>query len=534
MKEYVKIKCLGKVVISFCLLFLASGLTEFSFAQDTLKGGTLTWGLSVDVQMMDPIRSVWMTDATKLIYERLVTINPETGEYVGELAKSWEVSEDGLIWTFHLKKGVHFHDGTPFNAQAAKWVYDKIIEKKPFISVELQSVKEILASDDYTLVFKLKNPDVNLLFGLSNVYTGIFSPAAYKKYGEDYGVKAVVGTGPFKFKEWIPGEKLVIVRNEDYQWPPSFIKNPGPPYLEKIVYKFKPEAATRVMELEAGNFDILEGVPYADVKRLENRQDIKIFTKLRWSVVYLGFNLENKLLKDLRIRKAISYGISRKPYVNIVLRGYGWPAYTMLPFPLKANHPQAKKMRAKNNPQKAKELLAEAGWIDSDGDGIVDKNGKPLRFKLVTTTTTEFKQVAEIFQAQMKQVGIDIKVEAYDVPTQERFLTEGKYDICTQVYVWNNADIINFLWNSANIPMPNFIRLKDKNIDDLLLATTKSASFKERNGYFQKLQRYAIPLAITVPLYTPQDVFAVNKRVKGFKPPKWGLYPYMNDVYIEK
>ncbi|KPJ89088.1 MAG: hypothetical protein AMS17_03250 [Spirochaetes bacterium DG_61] len=521
-------------VVSFIVLFSIHAIGFASGKEEVTEEMVLKYGLEIDVQVMDPLNTVWMTNANQLMYERLISKDAE-GNYVGELAESWEVSGDGLTWTFHLKKGIKFQDGTDFDAEAAKWFLEQ--GQKVWWSVEYQQVEQIIVKDPYTLVLKQKKPDANLMYGLTQVYASIMSPTAKEKYGDDYGTTIVVGTGPFKFVEWLPGSHLILEKWDGYHKQyPSFVKEGV--LLDKVVYKFFPEAAARIAAFEAGELDILQGVPPQDVKRLESRDDTTIMKRPRDAVVYIGFNFDDPVTGNVNFRKAVAHAIKRDTYVRVCAMGEANPAYSWIPDQNIAYLREAQQLQPDYNKKKAQEYLAKMGYRDTDGDGIVDKDGKPLKVKFWTTTETQFKQLGEIAYTQLREVGIDVVVESWDVGTQQDLITKGGHQMYKQVYDWDNPDIMNFLSNSANIPMPNMLHLRDSYVDDILNRTTQCKTIEQRNDLFRQLQEHLIEIQAVVPLYVPYEIFAVKNYVKNFKYWEKGgtgyVYEYLYDVYIEK
>lgn len=494
----------------------------------------LNYGLEIDVNVMDPLNTVWMTNANQLLYETLITKDSK-GNYVPGLAASWEVSDDNLTWTFHIKEGVKFQDGTDCDAEAIKWYLEE--GKKAWWSVEYQQVEEIIAKDKYTLVLKQKKPDVNLMYGLTQIYASIQSPTAKKKYGEDYGTTVVVGTGPFKFVEWLPGSYLIIEKWDGYKEPyPSFVKEGV--LLDKVVYKYYPESAARTAAFEAGELDILQGLPPQDVERLKKRDDTTIMTRPRDAVVYIGFNFDDPVTGNINFRKAVAHAIKRDVYVKVCQMGQAIPAYSWIPSHNIAYLKNAEQLQSDYNIKKAKEYLAKMGYRDTDGDGIADKDGKPLKVKFWTSNETQFKQLGEIAYKQLKEAGIEAVVESWDVATQEGLLAKGGHQMYKSVYDWDNPDIMNFLSNSANIPMPNMLHLRDDKVDSILEKTTHCATTEERNELFGQLQKHLIEIQAVVPIYVPHEIFAVKDYVKNFKFWTRGgtgyIYEYLYDVYLEK
>jgi peptide/nickel transport system substrate-binding protein len=236
-----------------------------------LEGGTLIYGLTLTPSGIDPHvhASSELGIPLTSVYDTLVW-QDLGGEFVPGLAKSWEVSDDGLTYTFHLRDDVVFHDGTPFNAQAVKFNFDRIADpatksqKAVFMLGPYESTEIV---DDYTVKVHFKEPYAPFLDSASQVYLGMASPTAVEKWGADYQLHQV-GTGPFIMKAYIPKDHLTLVCNPDYNWAPSIFNHQGPAYLEEIEFRFFVEPATRALALEGGEADVMGEIPPHDAERL--------------------------------------------------------------------------------------------------------------------------------------------------------------------------------------------------------------------------------------------------------------------------
>jgi len=217
------------------------------------KGGKLVMGTDKFPSGLDPhVNSSW--DVMRIlvsVYDPLVWQDPETGEILPGLAESWEISDDGLRYTLRLRKDVSFHDGTPFNAEAAKFSLDRILApetQSQYAKAFLGPTDSIDAVDEYTLRINLKTPSAYLLSGLSQTYVAMVSPAAVERWGSEYQLHQV-GTGPFIMKEYVPKDHVTLTRNDKYSWAPSIFEHQGPAYLEEIEWRFMPEEATHLPAL---------------------------------------------------------------------------------------------------------------------------------------------------------------------------------------------------------------------------------------------------------------------------------------------
>jgi len=492
-------------------------------AGSPIRGGTLHYGQDLEPSPENPISSPWMDDANQQMYEYLLVQAPN-GKFVGQLAESHTVSKDRKTWTFQLKRDKKFHDGTPFNAAAAKWFFDTIRNPKignPFI-IYWASVDSITTPGPYTLRFQLKHPDANLTFAFAQLFAGIVSPAAWKKYGGasynqggGYGIKGAAGTGPFMLKDYAAGDQVTIVRNPNYTDPASFITNKGTAYLDSIVYKWLPDAATRAIELESGHQDIVHAIAPPDIARLKGNANLDIITLPDWQVVWLGFNHAKAPTNQLAIRQAISYAIDRKAIVQSVLLGYGNVANSLV-MKQAPEYWSGSESYYNYNPAKAKSLLG----------------GKSYTLHLLTTTTSEDKQNTSIIQAQLGQIGINVVPQPVDKATFFGIIAKGTFDMFLFPYVWNNASIISLFTDSANIPSPDFMRYKNPKVDALFDASRQANTAKDIIADYHQIQKLLLDDAALVSLYTPTQVWGVNKRVQGFAPYTWQLYAYLQDVWL--
>jgi peptide/nickel transport system substrate-binding protein len=490
-----------------------------------VRGGTLHYGQDLEPSPENPISSPWMDDANQQLYEYMLVQGPD-GKFVGQLAQSYTVSADNLTWTFQLKRDKTFHDGTPFNAAAAKWFFDMIRDPKvgnPFI-IYWSSIDSITTPGPYTIRFQLKHPDANLRFAFGQLFAGVVSQAAWTKYGGaaynqpgGYGIKGAAGTGPFMLKEYVAGDHVTLVRNPNYKDPAPFVANKGAAYLDSIVYKWLPDAATRAIELESGHQDIVHAIAPPDIARLKSSSNLNIITLPDWQVVWLGFNHTKTPGSDLAFRQAVSYAIDRQAIVQSVLLGYGNVASSFVMKQAPEYWPGSTSYY-NYNPAKAKSLLG----------------GKTYTVKLLTTTTSEDKQNTEIIQAQLGQVGITVVPQPVNKATFFGIIAQGTFDMFLFPYVWNNANIISLFADSANIPSPDFMRYKNPKVDSLFTASREARSFKDIVSAYQQIQKILLDDAALVSLYTPTQVWGVNKRVLGFSPFTWQLYAYLQNVWLNR
>ena len=223
------------------------------------------------VTTFNPIKVELSHDAMWLIYDRFVE-RDSNGKFYPGLAESWNISADGLIWKMKLKKGVTFHDGSPFNAEVAKWFLKEMATGPSAYMVA--GIDRVEINDPHAITIYLKNPEPNMLFNMAQTFMAVPSMEAYQKYGEEYGIKYVIGSGPYKYESWKPGDSLTVVKNPEYAWGSGFTKNKGPAKIDKVVFREIKDESTRFLELKTGKLDVLFSIPTMFLDKV--KQDSKL------------------------------------------------------------------------------------------------------------------------------------------------------------------------------------------------------------------------------------------------------------------
>nr|HID13173.1 hypothetical protein [Anaerolineae bacterium] len=271
--------------------------------------GRIVYGLTLAPSGIDPHVNASSELGIPLtsVYDTLVYQDPETGELLPGLAERWEVSDDGLVYTFHLRQDVTFHDGTPFNAEAVRFNLERITspdlasQKARFM---LGPYEQTVVVNEYTAQIHLSEPFAPLLDSLSQVYLGMASPAAVEQWGDEYQLHQV-GSGPFIFAEYVPGDHLLLRRNPDYAWGPSVYQHKTA-QVEEIEFRFFTDPATRSPALETGEADVMGEIPPQDAARLEASDDFRIeAVAIPGASLMFFVNTARPPLDDLRVRRAL-------------------------------------------------------------------------------------------------------------------------------------------------------------------------------------------------------------------------------------
>ena len=513
------------------------GVIAFSGCMD--KEGTNTEKIEVEKNSGAPqeltIGSPWAPKAINpysggsyilqrnCIVETLVSIDYK-GKLAPGLAESWEVSEDGLTWTFHLRESVKFHDETPFNADAMKSSLERAMEEAAvFKSIPIALVE---TKDDHTLLITTKEPFAPLPAYLTK---GESAPISSSSFDENGKFLEPIGTGPFKFESWKPKEEIRLVKNDDY-WGTK-------PKLDKVVYKGIPEAITRVMMSKAGELNIAQILPPDAVKGLESADNIDVSTKSIGRVRLIGFNMKKEPFNELKVRKAVNYAIDRDALVKYVLEGVGTPARCL--FPPEFYWANTDLNGYTYDPEKARNLLEEAGWIDTDDDGVLDKNGKPLKITLLTyTERAALPPTAEMIQSQLAEVGIKSELKVLKCDAASEMKKAGEFDM----FLVGRGLLF--------IPDPDSIMMEDyhsihgvdgflwygyhnERVNELIDKGRVTMDTEERKGIYDEVQKLVLEDAPIVYLNYYVNIDAVDSSVHGYQmhPNEYSFH--LENVYIE-
>jgi peptide/nickel transport system substrate-binding protein len=441
------------------------------------------------------------------IYDNLVKYKTGSTEIEPALATSWTVSADSKVWTFKLRKGVKFHDGTPFNAAAVKFSVERQLpplatDDMPYASFTFEPVKKVEAIGPYTVRFTLSRPYAPFLANMAMCLAApIVSPAAVKKYGKEF-IQHPVGTGAFKFEKWDRDQQIVLVKNQTY-WGKKAL-------VDKVVYKVTKENAVRASELLTGAIDIMDGVDPNDVKRLESSK-MKMIKNPGMNINYMGFMCHRKPFNDVRLRRAISMAINRKNLVKYLYQGYSKVANGPLPSFIPGYDPKLTPIAY--NPKKAKELLAEAGYKDLSFNFITYSNPRPYN-------AVNGVKLAEAVQAELLKIGVKTAIKAYPWKEYKDVLMKGREgEAFFYGWIGDNGDADNFLslLDSRQIDSTlNSAKYANPKVDELLDKAGSTMNSQTRVKMYRDLQKILINEAPWVYISHAVDMAAHRQNVKGF------------------
>ncbi|MEK8131664.1 nickel ABC transporter substrate-binding protein [Paenibacillus filicis] len=457
-------------------------------------------------------------EAHAMVYDSLVEYG-EKGKIMPSLAKSWDISDDGKTYTFHLRTGVVFSDKTPFNAAAVKFSFERWYKNPANASLNVaKKLRDIQVVDDATILFTFDSAYYPLLTELTFARpVRIISPSAVEPAGDPNGqFKKPVGTGAWMVDSYKKDQEGVLVRNPNY-WGQA-------PLLSKIVLKVIPDAQSRVLALQSGAVDISGGqsgkVPLDNLAMLKADAKLSVPQTPGTSSHFLIFNYNQPLLQNVKVRQAINLAIDKRSIAAKLLGGTGAEAQGLFPLTVPYVTENNNKWYGYDAAQ-AKKLLQEAGYTDAAGKGIVEKDGKPLELRLVLQQTEfpEWKPIAEYVQSKLKEVGIKLNLQVLESNAYYDALWKNKeYDLIiyrTYSDAYNpHAFLMSLFHQTGDTPA---VAWSDKTLETLIDEAVASTDTGQRQAKYDAWFARAREEAIYVPLYYPDDLYTVNKRVQNFK-----------------
>lgn len=498
-----------------------------------VPGGEFRFAPNFEPDTLDPHASAGSSSFVILIsaIDTLVLLNPDDKLFYGYLAESWEVSDDGTVYTFTLRPGITFHDGTPFNAEAVKFNLDRIVDPataSPLGPTLLGPYVGSTVVDDLTVEVQLTEPYPPLLDGLSQVAAGILSPTAVQTLGADIAVNPV-GTGFMKFERYTAQESVAFVRNEDYNWAPEIWGHQGPAYLERMTFLIIPEPAARVTALEAGDANGIEDTPAQDVLRLQDDPAYTLIeARLPGAPRTFFMNTERAPLDDLRVRQAISHGLDVTQVVQLATFGLQPAATGPFSEPTLGYSSQAENFYP-YDVARAEALLEEAGWT-MGSDGIRVKDGEPLR--LIAIGFPVFEQLYIAAQSLLRAIGVDMDVQILDAGAATAANQAGEGHLAMTGVVTSDPSGIALLYHSRNYDGFAFSRWQDPAFDQLWDDAAVETDPDARLALYEQIQLYIMENALSVPTQQIVRFNFVHANVQGVRQDARGLYPWLYDVHI--
>nr|WP_236692699.1 ABC transporter substrate-binding protein [Aneurinibacillus tyrosinisolvens] len=476
---------------------------------------------------------------TKNIFDTLVDYKKENTEIEPSLATEWKHSDDGKVWTFTLRDGVKFHDGTEFNADAVVFNFERMMDKKNpyhtggefdyfpgqfggFKGEPSAVIKQVKALDKTHVEFTLNIPQAPFLANMAMPCFAIGSPEAIKQEKDKFGQKPV-GTGPFVFKEWKPNDTITLEKNKDY-----WLKDE--PKLDKLLIRVIPDNTARLTALKAGEIDLMDGLNPSDVKAVQGDKNLQVFFRPSNNIGYLSFNNLKKPFDNPKVRQALSMAINKQAIVDGFFSGLGEPAKNPMPPSLMGYNNDVTDY--KNDPEAAKKLLAEAGYPNGfETDFWAMPKARPYM--------AQPQKIAESIQADLAKIGVKTKIVNMEWTTYLKKTKNGEHPMALFGWTGDNGDPDNFLYvlldkDNAKPPAANNISLyKSDKVHDLLIKAQTTPDNKVREELYKQAQVIIHEDAPLVPLVHSKPALAGGSNVKGFTPHMTGTDKFIG-ITIEK
>jgi peptide/nickel transport system substrate-binding protein len=511
------------VLIGLMMIFAQACSTKSTSSTDTAgkkeatkQGGTLTVVRLSDATKLDPH---FITDipSANIIYQKVyqTLVAPDKDFKIQPLlAKEWKVVND-TTWEFKLQEGVKFHDGAPFNAEAVKKTFDRLLDPKTESPQreKFSMIKEVKVVDDYTVQLLLEYSYAPLLSILASQEGSIISPKAITE-NPDALSQHPVGTGPFVFESWKTGQEISLKRNENYWGKKANI--------DRVVFKVVPEDATRLAMIETGEANINDQVPVTEIERIEASDKMGLYRTEGLAVEYLGFNVKKKPFDDVRVRKAISHAIEREAIIKGVYNNVGTLANVAMSPKVLGYSDKVKAYDYDLN--EAKKLLKEAGYE------------KGLDVTLLTSDRKERINMAEVMQSQLKGIGINVKIQVMEYGAYIDMIDKGEHEMA--IGGWGNAtgdgdyNQYNLFHSASQGAAGNHFYYSNPDVDKMIESARKETDEQKRLKLYEDVMQKEIDDAVYVPIRNYEHLAAYSKNVSGF----WlnaANYLMIDDVVIK-
>jgi peptide/nickel transport system substrate-binding protein len=494
------------------------------------KGGTLIEGSVSDIQTFNPIlqKDTASGRINALVYDGVLSVDPDTLQPIGILASKWEVGPDNKTYTFTLKSGVKWHDGQPFTADDVKFSYDLYMNKDTGTARagELNDrIASIVVKDPQTIVFTLK--DISAPFLVNNMIYGIVpkhildgvAPKDIKTHPLSTGdPKATIGTGPFKFKEYKQGDHVTLSANPDY--------HRGAPNLDTYLYKYVKDSTALYQQVKTGEVDFYGGLTpdfYDDAKKQTNFNVVAYDT---FSFQFFGYNLDtankssNPIFQDKAVRQALMYAVDRKGIVDKIRNGLSTIAQGTEPVLSWAYQPDKITVKYDYDPKKANQLLDDAGW-KKGSDGIRAKDGKKLSFSMYAQGGNKTAEgYMSVFQDNWKEIGVEMKPIFEEFSQFVTRLTQSfDFEAFLVGFSWSTDPDQQTMWDSKQHgPGFNLYSYSNPKVDELLLQGLRTLDQEKRKQIYVDMQNLVLADAPAFVTDFPKTLATVNKRVKNLVP----------------
>ena len=483
------------------------------------EGGTLVFGRGGDSTSLDPSRTTEgeTFKVTKNIFETVVDFEEGGTEVVPGLASDWEVSDDGLTYTFNLEEGIKFHDGTDFNADAVVKNFERWAggdaELFPYYNSmfggfdgdEGHVIESVEAKDDTTVVFTLTRAQAPFLKNLAMDMFAISSPTAFEEQGDDDFERNPVGTGPFKFVEWKPNDSITVEKNEEY-W------KDGLPKLDKVIFQSIPDNSARLNALLSGEIDLADGINPSDATSIEDNPDLQLIERPSMNVGYLGLTVTREPFDQVEVRQAMNHAIDKEAIIDAFYEGRAEVAVNPMPSSIEGYNDEIEGYDY--DPEKAKELLKEAGLEDGFEMEL-------WAMPVPRPYMPDGQKIAEVIQKNLADINVKAEIVSHEWATYLELAEKGDADAFMLGWTGDNGDPDNFLYvllDEDNIGSNNYTYYKNEKTHDLFIEAQQETDQEKRNELYKEAQEILHEEAPWVPIAHSTPLLGASEGLSGLNP----------------
>jgi len=478
----------------------------------------MTMAVFQEPDTLDPAASGLITVGTisRCVFDSLVWSLPKGGStaFSPGLATSWEVSPDATSYTFHLRQDVKFHDGTTFDANAVKSTFDHIVDpntKSKGAASALGPYKETQVVDSHTAKVVFESPNaafMNEVAGFS-----ITSPAALQKYGADFA-KNPVGTGPFKFKEYVVGQHVTVERNPDYSWGPAPIRS-GPALLSEITFRILSDAGARFNALQTGEVHFAPNLNPQDVASVKSSSQYRFYqvasTGMPWNIM---INAQRPPTDDINVRKALLYATDQQAIIKTLYFGLHTAADQVFT-PITPGYDSALKGRYTHDAVKAGQLLDQAGWTKGS-NGMRQKGGQPLKLTFINISGFGFDDISQLLQSQYRDAGIQVDISDQSFPAVGDAYNRGDHNLADFFYYDVDPYFVRAIFGADQIAHGfNWEHYANPQLDALVDRANATSDAAARTRLYQQANSIIEDAAVIIPIYNSDGLFVGSSKLKG-------------------
>ena len=470
----------------------------------------LNFAVSAEPNSLDPMAIAMMSTftITYAIYDNLFEKNADGG-YDPSICEDYDVSDDGLVYTFKIRDDVKFHDGTQMTAEDVAFSINRTIEKG-WAADMVAAIESVEATDDYTVVLTLSRPFGGMIGSLASPYFSIMSKAYLEENGDDIVERKPMGTGAYKFVEWVSGDHITLEANEDYF--------KGAPSIKTVTFKPITDKNTGLIALQAGEVDAFLNVNYSDIPAVEEDDSLAFYSTDLAAVLSLNMNIENEILSDVRVRQAVNYAINRDNIIQGALEGQGTAANSPVPPTCDGYSEDVKGYEY--DPDKARELLKEAGYEDG------------LSFTIKIKEDSKNQKVAQVIQSDLKAVGIDVDIQILEAGAYTTDVySNGDYEMTISAWCAMFTDAYSLLYSQFHKDCyggtGNITHVTSDELSSMLDSAAQAGE-DEKTAAYTEVAQSIMDNAYVAPLVFEPTTITASADLEGVEADPLGIYQVKN------